>query len=69
MIDKSTGKAGPRIGQGMQHWFKDDDFAGIRSDKNRPGDEELCRFRVEAAALLSIEDRHKKNREVAAEKK
>jgi hypothetical protein len=37
--------------------------------KNRPRDEELCRLRVEAAALLGNEDRHKKNREVAVEKK
>jgi tetratricopeptide (TPR) repeat protein len=38
-------------------------------NKNRPGDEELCRLRVEAAALLGIKDKQTKNSEVASEKK
>jgi tetratricopeptide (TPR) repeat protein len=30
LMDKSAGKAGPAIAQRMQHWLKDDDFAGVR---------------------------------------
>jgi hypothetical protein len=37
--------------------------------KNQPGDEGLCRLRVEAASLLGIKDQQTKNREVASEKK
>jgi eukaryotic-like serine/threonine-protein kinase len=30
VLEKSAGKAGPMIAQRMQHWLKDDDFAGVR---------------------------------------
>jgi serine/threonine-protein kinase len=30
LLEKSAGKAGPAIAQRMQHWLKDDDFAGLR---------------------------------------
>jgi hypothetical protein len=29
-MEKSAGKSGPAIAQRMQHWLKDDDFAGVR---------------------------------------
>jgi tetratricopeptide (TPR) repeat protein len=36
-------------------------------NRNRPGDEELCRLHVEAASLLGIKDLQTKNKEVASE--
>jgi tetratricopeptide (TPR) repeat protein len=30
VMDKSAGKVGPVIAQRMQHWLKDEDFAGVR---------------------------------------
>jgi serine/threonine protein kinase/Flp pilus assembly protein TadD len=32
VMAKSAGKAGPMIAQRMQHWLKDDDFTGVRSE-------------------------------------
>ncbi|HTU88532.1 MAG TPA: protein kinase [Gemmataceae bacterium] len=32
-MEKSAGKAGPAIAQQMQHWLKDDDFAGVCGDE------------------------------------
>jgi tetratricopeptide (TPR) repeat protein len=32
LMAKSAGKAGPMIAQRMQHWLKDDDFTGVRSE-------------------------------------
>jgi hypothetical protein len=29
-MERSAGKAGPAIAQRVQHWLKDDDFAGVR---------------------------------------
>ena len=33
VLEKSAGKAGPAIAQRMQHWLKDDDFAGVRGEE------------------------------------
>jgi tetratricopeptide (TPR) repeat protein len=30
LLEKSQGKAGPAIAKQMQHWLRDDDFAGVR---------------------------------------
>jgi serine/threonine protein kinase/Flp pilus assembly protein TadD len=38
MLEKSAARAGPMIAQQMQHWLKDEDFAGVR------GSEALARF-------------------------
>jgi tetratricopeptide (TPR) repeat protein len=33
MLEKAAAKASPMIVQRMQHWLKDEDFAGVRGDK------------------------------------
>ncbi len=32
-MEKAADKAGPVIAQRMQHWLKDEDFAGVRGEK------------------------------------